>query len=218
MNKSDLFCFYVYEHWRPDKDVCFYVGKGKGKRAWDMKNMRNRHHKAITSKLTSLGFAVDVRIVASCLSAEAAYAMEISRIAFYGQDNLANMTKGGEGLLNPSVEVRQKMAVAIKKAMSNPELRARLSAAAKNRKPASDETRKKISLKSTGRKHTPEVIEKLKVAAKLRGMSPATRQAQIAAVTGRKRAPFTEETIAKMRLAATAREAARRARKASVSS
>ena len=25
--------YYVYEHWRPDKDVCFYVGKGKGGRA-----------------------------------------------------------------------------------------------------------------------------------------------------------------------------------------
>lgn len=21
--------FYVYEHWRPDKGECFYVGKGK---------------------------------------------------------------------------------------------------------------------------------------------------------------------------------------------
>jgi hypothetical protein len=20
--------FYVYEHWRPDKDICFYVGEG----------------------------------------------------------------------------------------------------------------------------------------------------------------------------------------------
>lgn len=29
--------FYVYEHWRPDTGVCFYVGKGKEKRAWDMK-------------------------------------------------------------------------------------------------------------------------------------------------------------------------------------
>ena len=25
--------FYVYEHWRPDKDTCFWVGKGKGDRA-----------------------------------------------------------------------------------------------------------------------------------------------------------------------------------------
>lgn len=25
--------FYVYEHWRLDRDECFYVGKGTGKRA-----------------------------------------------------------------------------------------------------------------------------------------------------------------------------------------
>lgn len=29
--------YYVYEHWRPDKSACFYVGKGKyQKRAFDM--------------------------------------------------------------------------------------------------------------------------------------------------------------------------------------
>ena len=42
--------FYVYEHVRPDTGVCFYVGKGKGKRAWNMKD-RNAHHRAIQSKL-----------------------------------------------------------------------------------------------------------------------------------------------------------------------
>lgn len=36
--------FYVYEHFRPDKGVCFYVGKGKyPKRAWDMRT-RSRWH------------------------------------------------------------------------------------------------------------------------------------------------------------------------------
>ena len=25
---NGLEIFYVYEHWRPDKSVCFYVGKG----------------------------------------------------------------------------------------------------------------------------------------------------------------------------------------------
>ena len=35
MSKPLADIFYVYEHWRPDKNVCFYVGKGKGKRAVD---------------------------------------------------------------------------------------------------------------------------------------------------------------------------------------
>ena len=38
--------FYVYEHWRPDRDECFYVGKGKGGRANVMYG-RNRHHEAV---------------------------------------------------------------------------------------------------------------------------------------------------------------------------
>ena len=54
--------FYVYEHWRPDTNVCFYVGKGKGNRAWAM-NRRNKHHKSVQSKLTSLGLSVYVKII-----------------------------------------------------------------------------------------------------------------------------------------------------------
>lgn len=50
--------FYVYEHWRPDKNVCFYVGKGKRNRAWHMFH-RSRWHRSITSKLTALGLALE---------------------------------------------------------------------------------------------------------------------------------------------------------------
>jgi len=32
--------YYVYEHWRPDKDICFYVGKGKGSRANSWKKIK----------------------------------------------------------------------------------------------------------------------------------------------------------------------------------
>ena len=28
--------FYVYKHWRLDRDECFYVGKESGCRAYDM--------------------------------------------------------------------------------------------------------------------------------------------------------------------------------------
>jgi hypothetical protein len=91
--------FYVYEHWRPDLDVCFYVGKGKGRRANDMRRGRNRYHKFIQAKLSSAGLAVEVRIVAGCLSEDEAFQLEMERIAFWrgtGAD-LANMTNGGEG-------------------------------------------------------------------------------------------------------------------------
>ena len=45
--------FYVYEHWRPDRGECFYVGKGHGRRAYDMRRGRNRWHKFMQEKLVS---------------------------------------------------------------------------------------------------------------------------------------------------------------------
>jgi hypothetical protein len=91
--------FYVYEHWRTDRDECFYVGKGKNKRAYNMKN-RNPHHKAIQNKVIREGFAIEVRIVASGLTENEAFQLEIERIAFWRSYNidLTNMTAGGDGV------------------------------------------------------------------------------------------------------------------------
>ncbi len=91
--------FYVYEHWRPDRDECFYVGKGKGKRANNMDN-RNIFHKAIQGKLARLGMAVEVRMVSVGMDEQSALLLEIKRIAFWrgiGID-LANITNGGDGV------------------------------------------------------------------------------------------------------------------------
>jgi hypothetical protein len=90
--------FYVYEHWRTDRDECFYVGKGKGRRAYSMID-RNRHHKAIQAKVAREGFAIEVRMVATGMSEDEAFAIECERIRFWRESNidLANMTNGGEG-------------------------------------------------------------------------------------------------------------------------
>lgn len=61
-------CYYVYEHWRPDKDVCFYVGKGKKYRAYDMKTGRSGYHGNIQAKLARMGMCVEIRLVADGLS------------------------------------------------------------------------------------------------------------------------------------------------------
>lgn len=53
--------FYVYEHWRIDRDECFYVGMGQGRRANAMYN-RNRHHKFIQDKLARAGLGVEIRL------------------------------------------------------------------------------------------------------------------------------------------------------------
>lgn len=107
--------FYVYEHWRLDRDECFYVGKGKGVRAYNMKH-RNAHHRAIQAKLIREGFAVEVRIVACGLNEKTAFLIECERIAFWrnvGVD-LTNVTNGGEGVsgLIMSPEARMKMRLA----------------------------------------------------------------------------------------------------------
>ena len=90
--------YYVYEHWRLDRDECFYVGKGKGGRAYSMKN-RNRHHQAICAKLNRIGSAFEVRIVASGLSEQESFELECERIVFWRSSgcDLTNLTDGGEG-------------------------------------------------------------------------------------------------------------------------
>ena len=207
--------FYVYEHWRTDKNECFYVGKGKDKRAWDMKRMRNCHHMAITSKLAELGFCVDVKIVSCDLSENDAFDLEISRIAMYGLENLSNMTSGGDGLRSPSKETREKISKSQKIRFARPSEKEAVSRRNKCRV-ASDETRLKLSIASKGRTHSKETIEKFKIIAKKRGFSDKARKAQIAAATGRKRAPFSKETIEKMCLAASKREAKKRLQKGAV--
>lgn len=204
--------YYVYEHWRPDTNKCFYVGKGKNKRAWDMKHMRNCHHMAVVSKLTSLGYSVDIRIIAQQLSHDEAIAMEIEKIAFYGIDNLTNMTEGGDGMANPTAETRAKISISQKKRFSDPREKAKLSFRAKGRK-ISDETKKKISIAGKGRKVSEETKLKIKEAAKKRIIPQHVREAQKIAVTGKKRAPFSEETLRKMSESAKIRERIKRERR-----
>ena len=161
--------FYVYEHWRPDKGACFYVGKGCRYRANSVERPHNRHHSAIVRKLKGLGLEVEVRIVARDLSEATAFALEIERIAFWRSQGatLANLTGGGDGLSNPAPEVRAKISAKATERMAKAEERARISqtktgtkrapfsdawkanmsAAAKERKriPLSPETRARIS-------------------------------------------------------------------------
>ena len=186
--------FYVYEHWRLDTNTCFYVGKGKNKRAWDLKNMRNRHFKAVISKLISLGLAVDIRIFANNLSEEDAIQLEIERIAFYGMENLTNMTSGGDGLKNPTEETRKKISDAHKKRFENPEERQKMSLIKKGTK-VSEETKAKISRASKLRRATPETKLNMSIAAKKRGISHETRLKINSARIGLKRSDETKKAI-----------------------
>jgi hypothetical protein len=130
--------YYVYEHWRPDRDEPFYVGKGRGYRA-NLMARRNPHHTAIQKKLHNLGMAVEVRIIASNLTEEEAFRIEVERIKMWqtaGID-LANKTLGGEGVpgLIFSSEHRKKLGNTWR---------------GKKRPPMSEEQKKKISIARKG--------------------------------------------------------------------
>lgn len=198
--------FYVYEHWRPDKDVCFYVGKGLGRRAHVMYG-RNRYHNRIQDKLARLGMCVEVRLVAEGLTEIDAHATEIARIAFWRSNGtkLANLTDGGEGGSNPSNETRalmraakfggkltdehkRKIAKKTKEALNQPEMKAKLSVAIKAAL-AKPEAKANRSAAMKARILTPE--HKAKIAAGHLGkkLSPEHAEKSRKASLGRKHSP-----------------------------
>jgi len=167
--------FYVYEHWRPDTNTCFYVGKGSKDRAWNMKK-RNLYHKAIQSKLTAMGLSVDVRIVVSNLTEETAFMVEKDKIAFYGRETLSNMTDGGEGVSNPSNEYIEKL---VARAVGNKNMLG---------KKHSDETKRRISEKKMGHFVSLESRDKMGAAnrGKKRGPMPKEIRKKISDTKKRK--------------------------------
>jgi plasmid stability protein len=135
---------------------------------------RNTHHKSIQLKLESIGVSVGVKIIVSNLSEEASFLVERDLIAFYGRENLVNLTDGGEGISNPSVETRKKLAKATlgNKNMlgknHSKETKAKISAA-KMGHSVSMETRAKLSAHFSGRERRPmsaETKTKISVAQK----------------------------------------------------
>lgn len=104
--------FYVYEHWRSDTNQCFYVGKGSGKRAHDLKRNRNQHFKNICAKVVRLGFRIDVILVETGLSEKEALKKEMELIRYHQSNGveLCNQTFGGDGMSGwkPSPETKKK--------------------------------------------------------------------------------------------------------------
>jgi hypothetical protein len=132
--------FYVYEHWRIDRDECFYVGKGHGDRAY-RRSHRNSHWHNIVAKLERIGSGYEVRMVAVGLAEKEAFALEKERISFWRDIvDLANKTDGGDGVSGfvMSNEAKQKMS---SKAKGRPGVKSML-----------------------GRKHTPETRAKMRTA------------------------------------------------------
>jgi hypothetical protein len=116
--------YYVYLHRRLDDNSVFYVGKGKGKRAWN-KSSRSQHWKRVVNK-----HGRSVEILFSSLTEEQAFQLEIEQIEKYGLSSLVNMTIGGVSTTGykHTEETREVMRKAFqKRLLENPELLQELS-------------------------------------------------------------------------------------------
>lgn len=200
--------FYVYEHWRPDRGECFYVGKGHGRRAYDMRRGRNRWHKFMTSKLAGLGTAVEIRIIADGLTEAEAFEKEIERITFWRNDgaDLCNLTDGGDGPSGYKFSDERKASAAMKSKgrKHTPEARAKMSAAAMGNKKGLGKKKPRhlvemLRLRNTGRTVSTETRKKIAIskAGQIRAHTPEEDAAASARMMG---VPKSDETRRKMSL------------------
>ena len=133
--------FYVYAYLRED-GTPYYIGKGKGIRAWAHARRERIHGPGDQSR---------IEIISHCLTEDHAHLLEIQLISEYGRrDNntgiLHNITSGGEGQRGRIVSQLT---------------RERLSKSLKG-KVQSAEHRKKNSLANTGKPKSKQAIQKRK--------------------------------------------------------
>ena len=173
--------FYVYEHIRLDNMTCFYVGKGKGERAYDLE--RNYHHDNISNM-----YGHAVVIIKDNLTEEEAFELERDTIedyvfnlgygididGFYNKEDneighLTNCTWGGEGVsgIQLSEEHKKNISESLKGKHHSEETKMKMSESHKGRK-FSEEHKKKLSELRKGknnpmygRKHSKEIKKKM---------------------------------------------------------
>lgn len=196
--------FYVYEHWRLDRDECFYVGKGKGRRAYT-RSGRNTHWYNIVNKLERIGSGYEVRLVATALTESDAFVLETERISFWKDKvDLCNKTDGGDGVsgLVMSDESRKKMS---EKAKGRPGVKSMLG------RKHSEETRIKMRTAKLGKipnnagkkySHKPLSEEHKKALSLAKKGRPLSEKAYNRLIEIKKNNPISLETRAKLSEAA----------------
>lgn len=87
--------FYVYVYSDPRTDVPFYIGKGKGNRAFSHLEDRGETEKALRiQEIRSAGFQPRIEILAFGLDEESAFKVEAAAIDLIGREQLTNRVLG----------------------------------------------------------------------------------------------------------------------------
>jgi NUMOD3 motif len=181
--------FYVYLHCRPNGDP-FYVGKGRGPRAFQLRRSRNAHHQSIVSKYGADRIGIFVFHCGFERNAMHDERTHIAQLRAEGYE-LANKTDGGDGFCG---------------GRHTEESRAKISAAMTGNRHSVGRT------DGRGRKLTPEQLEVHRRVRMGKKASPETRAKMSASHIGlntwskgrpspTKGIPHTEEAKAKMRAA-----------------
>ena len=152
--------FYTYVHCKPDGEI-FYVGKGSGRRAHSFYK-RGRIHQCYVKKYGKENIGV---FVFPCDSEEQAFSDEIQQIKQLRSEGyeLANVADGGEGASGYShlPEAKAIISKTHKGVKRSDETKAKMSDYSRNR---TEEHTKKLAESKRGSKHTPESIEKMRLA------------------------------------------------------
>jgi plasmid stability protein len=173
-SEAPAMAFYVYFHCRPD-GTPFYVGKGHGRRAYNMQYRRNPHHLNIIAKYGAENIIVELFPVAS--EAEA-FTLECEKIAELRAAGvkLANQTTGGEGSAGRPMSEKTRLAVSRRGKKLSAEHIAKIKAANTGRQ-FSAETCEKLRQNMLGKKRPAHVMAALKAANLGRKLSEAHKAA-----------------------------------------
>lgn len=165
--------FYVYLHKRLDTGGVFYVGKGKGKRAFSRSN-RNRYWINVVNKTN-----FEVEIVAKNLSEQEALSFEIYLISLLRSkgNKLTNLTSGGEGVAGyvPTKETRLKISKMNTGRECTQKTRDKLSIINTGKK-LKDTHKNKIALAHKGKKFSKVTLSKMAKAKKGRLLTEETKK------------------------------------------
>lgn len=149
----------LYEHWRPDKNECFYVGiswAAEDTRPYDL-TPRNKHYKRIVNKLHLLGLHPEIKIQADLnwITKKELCELETAQIKYWRNligKNLTNIAPGGEGVREWTLEMREDL----KKTLQKPEVIAKRAAywTKENRLKVSVRTKKKFENENERENHS----------------------------------------------------------------